>query len=576
MALAVPASATDSATYVVQLAPSAAPVTALQDTLISRYGGSVRFTYTTALRGFAVTMPAASASRLAADPLVTAVTKDQKVAIVTTQSNAQYALDRIDQRTGLSGSYVYNATGAGVRVYGLDTGILPTHTDFGGRASIGFDAVGDGRNGIDCNGHGTHTAGSMAGAANGVAKAATLIGVRVLDCEGSGSSSGIIAGVDWVARNAVKPAVANMSLSSQLGKDSAIDTAVNGLINSGVTVAVAAGNGVGNGLYAQNACDISPANVPAALTVSATDRTDTKPIWANVGTCVDIFAPGVDVISDWYTSTTATSTSSGTSMSSPIVAGSAALYLQTNPSATPAQVASFLTSQATAGVVKSAGSGSPNRLIYTGGITAGGTPPANVAPTASYTYTTSGLSATFTDTSTDSDGTIASRSWNFGDGTTGTGTPVTRTYAAAGTYTVIETVTDNSGASASTSKAVTVGTTSDPDPATPNLTSGVAKSATSGAKGTWQFYKVNVPAAGKSVALTMTGPSCGLLSCAADLDLYGRNGSKPTTATYNCAAASSATTESCSISGAPAGYTYVGIYVYSGGSASYTVKATVT
>jgi subtilisin family serine protease len=325
--------------------------------------------------------------------------------------------------------------------------------------------MGDGQNGVDCNGHGTHTAGSIGGAVHGMAKQVSLVAVRVLDCDGSGTSAQIIAGVDWVARNAVKPAVANMSLGSQLGTDSSIDAAVNGLNNSGVTVAVAAGNGYGNGLFAQNACNTSPADVPNALTVSATDNTDTKPVWANTGTCVDLFAPGVGVVSDWYTSSTATMTEDGTSMSAPHVAGAAALYLESHPTATPAQVASFLIGQATTGVVKSPGSGSPNRLLYVGGITGGGSG-ANVPPTASFTSSTSGLTASFTDTSTDADGSIASRAWAFGDGSTGSGSPVSHTYAAAGTYTVTETVTDNAGATASTSRSVTVssGTSSDPDP----------------------------------------------------------------------------------------------------------------
>ncbi len=567
----------ESSTWVVQLAPSAAPVASVVQTLVSRYGGTVRFTYTTALRGYAVTLTDTAARRLAADPLVAEISPDQVVRVAGTQSGAQYDLDRIDQRSGLSGSYSYGATGAGVHAYDIDTGITVGHTDFGGRASIGYDSVADGQNGVDCNGHGTHTAGSIGGTVHGVAKDISIVGVRVLDCGGSGSSSGIVAGVDWVAANAIKPAVANMSLGSALGTDSAIDAAVNGLINSGVTVAVAAGNGYGNGLYAQNACNTSPANVPNALTVSATDNTDTKPVWANIGTCVDLFAPGVGVVSDWYTSNTATMSEDGTSMSAPHVAGAAALYLQQAPSSTPAQVASFLLSQATTGAVKSPGSGTPNKLLYIGGITGGGTP-GNVAPTASFTSSVSGATATLTDTSTDSDGAIASRAWNFGDGTTGTGTPVSHTYTASGTYTVSLTVTDNGGATGTKTGTVTVTVAGggDPDPGTPNLTSGVAKSDTTGAVGTFKYYKIAVTV-GRTVALTTTGPACGLLSCAADIDLYGRNGAKPTTATFTCSAATGSSAESCTITNAPAGYVYVGVYVYSGSAGqSYTVKATVT
>lgn len=568
---------TAASTFVVTLAPATGEVAPVVDTLLARYGGTLGFTYTTALRGFSVTLSSGAARALAHDPLVSAVQADQPVTIDGTQAGAQYDLDRIDQRSGLSGSYTYGATGAGVHAYDIDTGINAAHTDFGGRASIGYDSVGDGQNGVDCNGHGTHTAGSIGGAVHGVAKDVQIVAVRALDCQGSGSSSGIVAAIDWVASHAIHPAVANMSLGSSLGTDSAIDAAVNGMINSGVSVAVAAGNGYGNGLYAQNACSTSPADVPNALTVSATDSTDTKPIWANIGTCVDLFAPGVGVVSDWYTSSTATQTEDGTSMSTPHVAGAVALYLQTNPSATPAQVSSFIVGQATSGAVKSPGSGSPNKLLYIGGITAGGTP-TNAAPVASFTTSVSGATVTATDTSTDSDGTIASRAWSFGDGSTGSGTPVSHTYSASGTYTVSLTVTDNGGATATTSAPVTVTVAGggDPDPATPNLTSGVAKSDTTGGVGTFKYYKIAVTA-GRTVALTTTGPSCGLLSCAADIDLYGRNGAKPTTSTYTCSAATGSSNESCTITNAPAGYVYVGVYVYSGSAGqSYTVKATVT
>jgi subtilisin family serine protease len=565
-----------SSSYLVTLAPGTGSVGSVVGTLTARYGGQVRFTYTHALRGYSVTLPSSAAKALASDPLVSLVEPNVPVSINDVQNGAQYDLDRTDQRSGLDGKYTYGATGAGVTAYDLDTGIRPTHVDFGGRASVGYDAIGDGQNGIDCNGHGTHTAGSIGSATYGMAKQVKIVAVRVLACDGSGSADQIIAGLDWVTGHAVKPAVANMSIGTQVGTSSTIDAAVRGLVNSGVPIAVSAGNGYGNGLYAEDACTHSPSDEPLALTVSAVNNTDSKPIWANYGTCVDLFAGGVDVNSTWYTSDTATSLDTGTSMASPHVAGAAALYLSTNPSATPAQVASFLTSQATAGAVKSPGSGSPNKLLYIGGITGGGGGGGNVAPSASFTTSTSGRTVTATDTSTDSDGTIASRAWNFGDGATATGTPASHTYAADGTYTVTLTVTDNGGATATTTRSVTVSLGGDPDPATPNLTSGVAKSDTSGAKGTWKYYKIAV-SAGKTVTLNLTGPSCGLLSCALDADLYGRNGAKPTTSTYNCSSAASGNAETCSITNAPAGYVYVGVYIYSGSAGqTYTVKATVS
>jgi subtilisin family serine protease len=581
-ALATPAAAqTDaphSSSYLVTLAPGTGAVAPLVDRLTSRYGGTVRFTWTHALRGFSVSLPDAAADRLSRDPLVAAVEPNVAMSIRDVQNGAQYDLDRTDQRSGLDGKYTYGATGAGVTAYDLDTGIRATHVDFGGRASIGYDAVGDGQNGVDCNGHGTHTAGSIGSATYGMAKQVKIVAVRVLACDGSGTADQIIAGIDWITAHAQKPAVANMSIGTNTGTSSTIDAAVRGLVNSGVPIAVSAGNGIGNGLYAENACTHSPSDEPLALTVSAVDNTDTRPIWANYGNCVDIFAGGVDVNSTWYTSDTATSLDTGTSMASPHVAGAAAMYLSANPTATPSQVASFLTSQATTGAVKSPGSGSPNRLLYISGIVAsGGGGGGNVAPSASFTTSTSGLSVTATDTSTDSDGTIASRAWNWGDGTTGSGTPASHTYAAGGTYTITLTVTDNGGATATTTRSVAVSSGGDPDPATPTLTSGVAKTDTNGAAGTWKYYKVAVPTAGRTVALSLTGPACGLLSCKPDLDLYGRNGSKPTTTTYTCSSAAGTNNESCTISGAPAGYVYVGVYVYSGSAGStYSVKATVS
>jgi len=346
-------------------------------------GGRLGFVYDTALKGFSIELPAAAAAHLAADPRVKYVEEDSEVHAITTQTGATWGLDRIDQRNlPLDGNYNYTTTASNVHAYIIDTGILISHTQFGGRASVGVDEVGDGQNGIDCNGHGTHVSGTVGGSTYGVAKGVLLIAVRVLNCSGSGTNSGVIAGVNWVASNAIKPAVANMSLG--VGASQALDDAVTGAVNNGVVMCVAAGNGDANG-NAVDACTTSPARAAAAITVSATDSTDTKPVWANIGTCVDIFAPGVNITSSWFSSTTATNTISGTSMATPHVAGASALYLSGNTTATPAAVASALTSNATSGVVKNAGTGSPNRLLYTGFI-GGGTP----APTISGFSPTSG------------------------------------------------------------------------------------------------------------------------------------------------------------------------------------------
>ena len=325
--------------------------------LTNRYGGAVQRSWGAAVRGFEFTGTPLAARRLAANPAVAYVEQNQVYTTDVTQTGATWGLDRIDQRAlPLSTTYTYSTTASNVHAYIIDTGILTTHTQFGGRASSGYDFVDNDTDATDCNGHGTHVAGTVGGSTYGVAKGVSLVAVRVLDCSGSGTTAGVVSGINWVTSNAIKPAVANMSLGG--GASTTLDNAVSSSVSSGVTYAVAAGNS------GKNACNYSPARAPTAITVGATDSTDAKPSWSNFGSCLDIFAPGVSITSAWYSSTTATNTISGTSMASPHVAGGAALILANNPSFTPAQVTSALTTAATTGVVTSAGNRSPNRLLF--------------------------------------------------------------------------------------------------------------------------------------------------------------------------------------------------------------------
>jgi subtilisin family serine protease len=323
--------------------------------LAATHNGKLKHVYQNALNGFAVEMTPEQAEELSLDFRVKYVEEDGVVTADVTQTNPPWGLDRIDQRNlPLSASYTYNWTGSGVRVYVIDTGIRTAHTQFGGRASNVFDAFGG--NGQDCHGHGTHVSGTVGGSTYGVAKSSLLRGVRVLNCSGSGSNSGVIAGVDWVRVNRINPAVANMSLGG--GISSALDTAVNNLSNSGVAIAVAAGNSNAN------ACNSSPARAANAITVGSTTTSDARSSFSNFGTCLDIFAPGSGILSAWFTSNTATATLSGTSMASPHVAGVAALYKQANPSASATTIRNAIVNGATTNVVTNAGSGSPNRLLY--------------------------------------------------------------------------------------------------------------------------------------------------------------------------------------------------------------------
>jgi subtilisin family serine protease len=370
--------------YIVVLNDNVTDVDLEASRLAQTYFGdrSNGYTYRSALKGFSVRMPEQRALRLAEDPRVAFVEEDSEVIASTTQTSATWGLDRIDQRDlPLNGTYNYTPTGSGVTAYIIDTGIRATHNEYAGRVISGFTAINDGRGTDDCNGHGSHVAGTVGGTTYGVAKNVTLVAVRVLNCNGSGTTSGVIAGIDWVTSNhtGTNPAVANMSLGG--GASSSLDTAVNNSINDGVTYAVSAGNSNAD------ACTQSPARAPNAITVASTTMADARSSFSNFGTCVDIFAPGSSITSAWATSDTATNTISGTSMASPHVAGVAALYLEGDPTASAATVTTAIINSATPNKVTNAGSGSPNRLLFSL-LTASPPPP---PPSTSISLTASGL-----------------------------------------------------------------------------------------------------------------------------------------------------------------------------------------
>ncbi|MBB5920253.1 subtilisin family serine protease [Actinoalloteichus hoggarensis] len=347
--------------YLVVLPETVAPesVDTAVESLIGVYGGTLRHTFEHAVRGFSVELDSEAARLLAADPAVAYVEQNQRVSIHDTQQDPTWGLDRIDQRElPLDDSYTYGNTAAGVAAYVIDTGVQPTHVEFGGRAVAAFDSVGDGQDGVDCNGHGTHVAGTIGGTEFGVAKEVAVHGVRVLDCGGSGTIEGVLQGIEWVTANAEGPSVANMSLGG--GVSDVLDEAVEESIASGITYVVAAGND------AQDACGTSPARTPAALTVAASDEADVRASFSNLGECVDLFAPGLNITSAWIGSDDAIDVISGTSMASPHVAGAVALFLESAPEATPAEVAEATLAHATVDVITEAGEGTPNLLLYTG------------------------------------------------------------------------------------------------------------------------------------------------------------------------------------------------------------------
>lgn len=331
--------------------------------ILNGSGGTRHFVYKKAFKGFAATVTPQQLRMIEMDPEVSYIEQDRTVSIFETELDATWGLDRIDQvDRPLDGLYHYNYTAAGVNAFIIDTGIRADHSEFTGRVLSGFNTVPD-SNGVivpsntnDCHGHGTHVSGTVGGSRYGVAKAVSLIPVRVLDCAGSGTYSGVIAGVDWVAASALRPAVANMSLGG--GPSNTLNKAVAGAVKLGVTMVVAAGNSK------TDACGYSPGSEPTALTIGATDSSDVRAAYSNYGPCLDLFAPGSVVTSAWNTSTTATNTISGTSMAAPHVAGVAALALAANPAASPLAVSVFLKANASENKVTDAGTNSFNRLIY--------------------------------------------------------------------------------------------------------------------------------------------------------------------------------------------------------------------
>lgn len=545
--------------------------------LANEHGIEVRQNFGNSLNGVLVKANAAQIQSLLKDPNIKYVEQDQRVSIepmveaAGDQGGATWGLDRIDQRDlPLNSNYHYDYDGSGVTAFVIDTGVRNTHNEFGGRASSGYDFIDNDNDSSDCNGHGTHVAGTIGGSTYGVAKNVNIVGVRVLNCSGSGTNSGVISGINWVKNNAQGPSVANMSLGG--GASQALDDAVNAAVAAGISFVVAAGNDN------SNACNYSPARAANAVTVGSTTSTDSRSSFSNYGTCLDIYAPGSSITSAWYNSNSATNTISGTSMASPHVAGVAALYLAENPALSPTQLTNLLVSRASSGKVGDAKTGSPNKLPYSLASDDGGcgndcpsddTPLDNgvgisvsgVQGSSNYFYIdvpagAADLNIDLAGGSGDADLYVSQgskptlNSYQCRPYKSGNNESCSFSSPAEGRwYVMLQGYSAYSGATLTATHNAGGGCGSD------CLENGVPKSNLSGSAGSEQHFTIQVPA-GVSLNIATSGGS-------GDADLYVRAGAAPSTSVYDCRPYKNGNSESCSFQVTQAATYHVMIRGYS-------------